>query len=162
MGGEFFENLATKYFPLSQLNDETLESFDTVATCKGQQWQVGLKKGRRKRVKILKTSHIYFSVPSLLLQKKKKKGIPLFLVLRRGYVRQDGRRDIPETSELCQSLSRPFILSSTLWPISSVQWVPVWGPGSAAAWWGGTWGGERPWGASPSTAPAGWAPQARS
>lgn len=84
MGGEFFENLATKYFPLSQLNDETLESFDTVATCKGQQWQVGLKKGRRKRVKILKTSHIYFSVPSLLLQKKKKKRHPIVFGFKAG------------------------------------------------------------------------------
>lgn len=138
----------------------------------------GGRGGRVGLSKIRKTFHIYFLYRHRNYKKfeQKQKGIPLFLVLRRGYVRQGkGRalsRKLAAISILCsvrpplllavQPCPSIFICPCSTVPISSVQWVPAWGPGWAAAWWGVKSGGERPWGASPSRAPAGWAPPARS
>ncbi len=162
----------SKVFPANSLEDE--------------KWEFVLRLTHRHHVRSSgdggRWSQIHKTFHSYILYRhrnksKGKKGIPLFLVLRRGYIRQRRGRAFPEKFSwelnpvLChllpvqpsqahlESFTRP---SFTVRLISSVQWVPVWGPGWAAAWGGVRPGGGRPWGASPSIAPAGWALPARS
>lgn len=90
----------TKISSCLSLEDEKWEfilSLTQRRHCKEQRWQGGLSK-------IHKTFHIYFlyhHCNSKKNNKNKKKGIPLFLVLRRGYVRQGREEGIFPRNMLC-------------------------------------------------------------
>lgn len=159
----------TQIFPFGGWQPRVLTWLDTKASCKEKWWHAA-GCGWVKSIK--HSTYIFFviTVSTNLQIKTNEKGIPLFLVLRRGYNRQGRERAWSQVdwflcsvrSHLLQpSPSICLFLHSTV-PISNVQLVPVWGPGWAAAWWGVRPSEERLSEASPSIAPAGWAQPARS